>query len=172
MALQLSPCKSDWSSRSVPKTDVVRTLVRRFVSRDFFEYGSPEAADVSQFNLDVEIFVGTGYTHGPDLQIGLWEQLYTLRNPDRVRALVRDHPAVEALLLEARSHIERCFGEDVEIALEVVVDPEDRRERQLVAFIQTDLDPVQALDRLDQLDDEWAVSASRASGGAFLIHLE
>jgi hypothetical protein len=58
------------------------------------------------------------------------------------------------------------------VFLEVVTDPEAIDDRQLVAFIRTDLDPMGALASLDQFDRSWWLEASHRSRGKMCIHLE
>jgi len=89
-----------------------------------------------------------------------------------VIAFLQSYQFLLPLLIEAYYWIEDCFGPYPQVFLEVVTDPEAIDDRQLVVFIRTDLDPVEALAKLDQLDKSWWLKASHGSRGKLCIHLE
>jgi len=100
------------------------------------------------------------------------QELYTLRRPAEVLGFLNAHADVLPLLLEAYPHVAQHFGPNPAVFLEVVRDPETDDGGQLVAFIRTDLDPTEALARLDRFDKCWWLEASRRSLGRLCIHLE
>lgn len=100
------------------------------------------------------------------------ERLYQMPNPGEVGAFLNEHPSLEAILLEAHPAIRACFGADPAVSLRLVRDPEAPGDRQLVAFVQSDLEPHEALDRLDQFDERWGLEATLRSSGKVSVHLE
>ena len=110
----------------------------------------------------------TKVTISPDALI----PLYTFRRPDEVKEFLQTYPFLIPLLVEACGKIETYFPPDPSVVLEVVTDPEALDDRQLVAFIQTDRHPEDALARLDRLDTEWWLDASRKSENKLCIHIE
>jgi hypothetical protein len=105
-------------------------------------------------------------------QIRSLEQLYIFRRPEEVFWFLHAHPFLIPLLFEAHAHIARRFGPYPLVFLEVVTDPESIDDRQLVAFIRMDLDPIEALASLDRFDKGWWLEASHRSRGKLCIHLE
>lgn len=100
------------------------------------------------------------------------EQIYTFRRPEEVSQFLDTHPFLVPLLVEAHSKIAQYFGPSPDVVLEVVTDPEAIDYRQLVAFIRTDLDPMEALASLDRFDKSWWLEASHRSRGKLCVHLE
>jgi len=54
--------------------------------------------------------------------------------------------------MEAYSRIRNFFPSEI-LFLEVATDPDEIGDKQLVIYICTDLSPQEAIDKLDQLDD-------------------
>ena len=111
----------------------------------------------SAASLELQIWrqAGASTVLAPLYYISSLEQLYIFRKPEEVSRFLQVYPFLVPLLLEAHDRIGAYFGPRQEVVLEVVTDPEAVADRQLVAFIQTELHPVEALDRLDQLDEDW-----------------
>ncbi len=105
-------------------------------------------------------------------RICLVASLYTFRRSEEVLSFLNDCPFLVQLLIEARNAIARCFGEFQKVALEVVTDPEAENDRELFAFIQTNLEPNDALDKLDRLDQEWWLAESDRAKSKLCIHVE
>lgn len=107
----------------------------------------------------------------------LWEparllgRFYLLRDELEVGEFIERHPFLLPLLREARVHIHEHFPGE-EVALEVVVDPEEPDFEELFAYIQTDLPPEDALSRLRQLDSDWWLEAMPRAQNKVCIHLE
>lgn len=100
------------------------------------------------------------------------EDLYTFRNPVAVRRFLLHHPHLIDLLLEAHPYLAKSFGQDPQVALEVVHDREVADWTQLVAYIVTSLPVDQALDELDEFDDEWFLDQVDQAGDLFNFNLE
>src|SRR5688572_20925612 len=75
------------------------------------------------------------------------DDLYLLKEPHQVRKFLEEHPHLALLLDEAHSHIREHFPTSP-ILLEVVADPEDVQNSQLVAYITTNYDPAEAFAQL------------------------
>lgn len=98
---------------------------------------------------------------------------YTFRRPAEVEAFLNAFPHRIPVLIEATEVIPRYFGPDAPLVLEVFTDPEDDDPvPELFALVQIDLDPTEALDRLDRLDDEWWTDRSPDGPGALIVDIE
>lgn len=98
--------------------------------------------------------------------------LYSLRDESTVETFLQEHTYLIGLLLEAYWYIEAYFGSFPRVFLEVVIDPEATDDCQLVAYISTTLPPDEALDKLQQLDEDWWLDAMDSSKGKLCIDLE
>ena len=96
------------------------------------------------------------------------QEFYTLADIEEVRRFLRVYPDAANVMIEAWPHIERIFGPNSRVVLEVTFDPESENLRdfeELFGNIQTSLPVEEALRRLRQLDDEWFLAQlTRASG--------
>jgi hypothetical protein len=99
-------------------------------------------------------------------------ETYIFRDCQAVRHFLEQHPFLVPLLSEAHDAIQHYFGSSTPLALEVFTDPEVVGDQQLVALIQTDLPPAEALAKLDRFDKDWWLAASHESKGKLCIHLE
>ena len=99
-------------------------------------------------------------------------RMYGLRAEAEVVRFLRTHPALIDLLLEAPTHVERYFGPNPQLVLEVVTDPEVPDSEELFANICTPLPVEEALERLDQLDEGWFLDQLERTGGRFNFNLE
>lgn len=100
------------------------------------------------------------------------EQIYPLRNAAAVRRFLRTYPQLHEILLEAHTHLERYFGPNPQVTLEVVSDPEVEGLEELFAYIHTRLPVAEALVQLDKLDEEWFLDQLDRVGGRFNFNLE
>lgn len=100
------------------------------------------------------------------------EHLYTFREPAEVIQFLENHRFLIPLLGEAHVQLKNYFGPSAQIFLEVVVDPEVEDDRELVAFVHTDLSADEAFERLRQFDRDWWLDASVEAQGALSIHVE
>ncbi len=110
-----------------------------------------------------------------EARLGRLQRFYTLVNVEEVRRFLRVYPDAADVLLEARPHIERIFGPDTHVVLEVTRDPESESPQgseELFGNIQTSLSVEEALERLRQFDDEWFLSQLTRAGGRLNFSLE
>lgn len=94
---------------------------------------------------------------------------YEISNWTKVSDFLKKHPYLVGFLHEASSKIRQFFGENVQIKLELVSDPEIEDETSLFAYVFTDLSVDEALSRLRKLDDEWFLDNVRRAKGRFNI---
>lgn len=99
------------------------------------------------------------------------ERMYLFREPAKVTEFLESYPFLISLLLEAYDTIRNYFP-DAQVFLEVIADQEAVNYKELVIFIATDLKPDEALDRLDQFDENWWLDASDRARGKLSIHVE
>lgn len=99
------------------------------------------------------------------------EQVYTLRERAEVMPFLERYPFLTSLLLEAYSKVKEYFP-DSQAFLEIVGDPEETDDDQLVLFIATNSDPDEALERLDQFDENWWLDALDRAQGKLGISVE
>ncbi len=100
------------------------------------------------------------------------KSIYRLRDEADTPGFLRTYPVLIDLLLEAPIHLERCFGPNPQVVLEVVTDPESDDSEELFANIRTSLPVEEALERLNQLDDMWFLAQLGRTGGRFNFNLE
>src|SRR5437870_10532776 len=75
-------------------------------------------------------------------------RLYQLRDNRTVTDFIRENPFLIELLFESNQKIREHFGSDVQVILELLVDPEAGNYRELFALVLTELKPEEALERL------------------------
>lgn len=110
-----------------------------------------------------------------EARLRLLQRFYTLVNADEVRRFLRVYPDAADVLIEARPHIERIFGSNTRVALEVTFDPDSeslRDSEELFGNIRTSLPVEEALDQLSQFDDEWFLAQLTRAGGRLNFNLE
>jgi len=99
------------------------------------------------------------------------ESGYQFRRRSEVVAFLQEHLHLTELLRQAPRHIAAAFG-DAPLVLEVHYDPELEDETTLLLGIQVDMDPLQALDTLAQVEDDWWLDLSPAADGRLSIDVE
>jgi hypothetical protein len=131
--------------------------------------GSPQAIVFQQANL-----TETSPQDGGMIADGIIEELsslYEFRN-DMVESFLEENPSLVGLLSEAYKIIPSHFGSEVQMALEVVADPEAPEDRELFVVIRTELLPMKARALLHELDQGWWREVSPAAEGKMEFALE
>lgn len=105
-------------------------------------------------------------------QVESLARLFSFRNPTEVVGFLRKHPFLIDLLEKVHPEVQKHFGPNPKIFLEVVIDPEATDDRQLFAFIQTTLSVEEANKRLEQLDEDWWLDAMDGAKGKLCIDIE
>jgi len=97
--------------------------------------------------------------------------MVSMRNPDELRELMHRYEELNAILPEGIAQARRVFGEQTQLELEVVSDPEADEGDTLFAYIVSDLDVQDALNLMDRLDAEWYLSLPAAVLDIFNFNL-
>ena len=100
------------------------------------------------------------------------EEVYSLRNAETTKSFLHSHPQLLDVLLEASNHVRRHFGASIQVALEVVRDPEVEDRKSLFAYIMTSLPVDEALERLKALDEDWFLGQLDRVEDLFNFNLE
>lgn len=100
------------------------------------------------------------------LDVESLEKLYTFRVKTEVLDYLEKYPFLIPLLLEVHPHIRQHFP-DSPLFLQYVPDPEID-DPQLVVYIVTNLDPEEALDRLDIFHDWWVKVPNRGQDKMYI----
>lgn len=114
---------------------------------------------------------GTSTFYAFEAQLQWLELTYTLREPKEVLSFLEKNKVLMPLLIEARFKIRNHFPNS-RVFLEVDANPEDINDRQLVAFIATNLSPHEALRELKQFDEDWWLDALDRANGKLCINVE
>lgn len=99
------------------------------------------------------------------------KELYEFKD-DSVELFLRESPSLASLLAEAHKIIPSHFGSEVEMALEVMADPEALGDKQLFLLIRTELPRQAARQRLSELDHAWWLEMVPEAEGRMEIALE
>jgi len=109
----------------------------------------------------------------PELDLKHLERMYGFRNKQEVLNFLCERPQIIPLLEEGRPKIDKFFGTEVRVVLEVAIDPESPdEESELFACIQTRLSVQEAHERMKLLDEDWALSAFAKSDGDLCVDME
>ncbi len=87
-------------------------------------------------------------------------QFYIFRRPEEVSQFLSIYPFLAPLLMEAYGRIREHFGQQSQVVLEVVTDPDRDDDQELFALVQTDLSPDDAWSCLERFDQEWWLDTS------------
>ena len=85
-----------------------------------------------------------------------------------VERFLKSNEHLRDLLIEARSVIRRFFPES-DVRLELVQDYEGSEDKKLVAYIETTLEPEEAIECLRRFDDDWWLDQLAKSKGLLCI---
>lgn len=99
------------------------------------------------------------------------ELLYTFRDGMNVRAFLDRYPFLVSLLLEASPKINKYFP-DKELALQVIIDPEAEKDKQLMVLIIETSSPDDVYEQLERFDNEWWIGAVNRAKGKLCIDVE
>lgn len=115
--------------------------------------------------------VGASTVRISQVEIELLQQLYTLREREKVLWFLEKYPFLVSLLLEAYVEVGNYFPHS-RVFLKVFDDPEVEGMDKLFAYIRTPLPVDEALARLDKLDEEWFLDQLDRAAGRFNFNLE
>ena len=92
-----------------------------------------------------------------DLDLG---ERYVYRDREHVQQYLAAHPRLVPILREADSEIAMRFGKEAVVTLDVIDDPDGFEADTLFGFIQSSLQPKDALEVLHRFDQEWWIGRS------------
>lgn len=98
-------------------------------------------------------------------------EFYQFKNYSEVKGFLRKNGYLANVLLPALAKARVYFGENTQVALEVVTDIEDGQQL-LFAFVRTPLPVSEALARRDRFDEEWWWEASEQARGQLIFDVE
>lgn len=110
---------------------------------------------------------GSSATQDASLErLELIEDLITVDDVVRIEAFLRQHPALLDLLLELRSRAGEVFGEELQVSLQLLEEPDNENEElELFALVRSAAPLEERLRHLRRLDESWwRDAASRAAG--------
>lgn len=140
---------------------LIKWLVQRFFAQ--------ENLDISNFaQQEVNLWAVVS-----EMRIAKLETIFNFRNPDEVKRFLREHKLIIPVLLNTRSIVEEFFGNEVPVALEVVIDPEALNNKQLFGYISTGSMPQdEAFERFNAFDESWFLKQYDLTDGLFNFNLE
>ncbi|RCK72743.1 MAG: hypothetical protein ANABAC_1277 [Anaerolineae bacterium] len=108
-----------------------------------------------------------------EIALNQLRQFYDFRNPTEIIRFLTTYQQLIPVLREAHAVIKEIFGNDAQIALEVVKDPEATNTEKLFAYINADaFSPEEALTRLYTFDEVWFLKQVDGIGGYLNFNLE
>lgn len=116
-------------------------------------------------------YVGASVLASYEAALSSIEHVFHLRDPGRVKALLRAQPELLELLLDAQSHVSDAFEGFPRLLLEVLADPEEDMER-LFLLVQTRYSPEEAMNRLDTLGAAWWLANMGRANGLLAVDVE
>lgn len=99
------------------------------------------------------------------------EYVFAVRERKEVKRFLGESPFLIPLLMEIHTKIQEYFP-GTKSVLEVVADPEEKDDVQMVLYIKTDFQPEEALARLHCFDEEWWLDAMDQASNKLCVHLE
>ena len=102
------------------------------------------------------------------------EQHYTLIDRDGVLDFLGAHSYLMPMLVDAHERVTAEFPGS-RLFLRVATDPDNMGPDNtdgLVASIATNLEPLEAIGRLDRIDDDWWLEAMPSTQGKLILDLE
>jgi hypothetical protein len=109
---------------------------------------------VRKITTEVKRYQSTVFT-GRLNDISELNSLYKFRDGQAVENFLKENAFLGRLLFTAHERIREYFGPGVRLDVKVVKDPEVGEDRRLFVLIRTEMHPDDALDRLDELYDNW-----------------
>lgn len=107
-----------------------------------------------------------------DRLLGRLHERYEFRDDLAVEDYIEQYPSLYSLLTDVHDKVHEYFSLDAYAILDVVQDSEVDDAERLFVFIQTDLSADEALDRLDELYEQWWLDALSAVWPKLSIDVE
>lgn len=131
------------------------------------------AATVSTYVGDTETWFETGSS---TVRVSVTftefiERIYSVRNRESVFWFLDCHPKIVPVLIEMYVQVQ-CRFPDSELFLELVSDPEDLLDHQIVVQVSTDKGAAEALEALSRFDEEYWLDVVGEIGEFVCVNLE
>ena len=108
----------------------------------------------------------------PNVNADTLARHYTLRCPDAITDFASASSFLLPLLLEAPAYVQRCFGADTGMALELFYDEESHSSPELFLLIQTSEEAEEAMQKQERFRQLWWKDASRGTQQQMNISLK
>lgn len=118
------------------------------------------------------IELGQTFSAYPTTEIATLESLYDLRDRLEVMGFVASNLFLLPLLQQIPEQTKKYFGEPTQLSLEVIIDHEEKNDKELVAFICTSLSPDEAFVKLKTFDRDWWLGILPEARGKLLVDVE
>ena len=139
---------------------------KKYRISSLFESGSclitPQVEEIKPSSLIDEIKRVLEFYHN---------NFYEIRDETAIIDFLLQRISIVKYLFEAPQKISEYFGDHQGLALEIIRDPEGAYE-ELFLYIKTNLEPDDALNRLDKLDKEWFLNIPQQEILDFNINFE
>ncbi len=99
------------------------------------------------------------------------EQAYVFKDEYTVRAFIEKNPSLISILKEIYANILRYFPQS-QIRLNIFSDPDITGSDELAATVITSMSPEEALEKLNQFDENWWLDAMSSINGKISINVE
>ncbi len=96
------------------------------------------------------------------------EKLYNMKQPGEIFEFFYENPDLVEVAIEAVTVLKHVFGTDAGLTLELIRDPETD-EQELFALIEVNLEPEEALKRLQEFDNAWLLDKEEMTKGLFNV---
>jgi hypothetical protein len=103
--------------------------------------------------------------------LSILKKAYNIPNSADVAVFLDKHPGLADFVLEAAKHIRKYFPYE-KLSLEVVSDPEMGEDEELFSYILTSLSVEDALQKLNNFDEQWFLNQLDRTGGLFNFNLK
>lgn len=161
-----------------------QTFGYRWRGEDTLTWGNPNEWVLINWVRNIFLRKPDMETNAMSKQVGFWqvlqdtriarlEQVYKFHHAEKVKQFLVNNPVIISILLEAQAVLEKFFGSDVGVTLEVVSDPEASDNSQLFGYIHTgDMAPDVAFKHINAMDEAWFLKKIDLIGGLFNFNLE
>jgi len=100
------------------------------------------------------------------------EGLYALRRESKVRRFLLIHSHLIDVLFEAHPFLQKYFGPNPRVELEVISYPDEAAYDELVGWIQSTDDVSEGLDKLERFEEDWFLDRLDQIGNRFNFNIE
>lgn len=115
--------------------------------------------------------VGASTVRVSQAEKSLLEKVYTFRDGVEVMGVIEKYPFLASLLINAYEKVLSYFPAP-QLFLDVISDPEASDDRRLALYIATNLTPREAVEKLEQFDEDWWLDAIDGARGKLIIDVE